>query len=55
MDYLAQTAVLATRLFPSLMAGFAITVMVAAAAIPLALLMGLALVPLRSKFSSLHS
>lgn len=47
MDYLAQTAVLATRLFPSLMAGFAITIMVAAAAIPIALLLGLALLPLR--------
>jgi His/Glu/Gln/Arg/opine family amino acid ABC transporter permease subunit len=43
MDYLAQTAVLLTGLFPKLLAGFLVTLAVAAAAAPLALLFGLAL------------
>jgi His/Glu/Gln/Arg/opine family amino acid ABC transporter permease subunit len=43
MDYLAQTVVLLTGLFPKLVAGFLITLGVAAAAIPLALLFGLLL------------
>lgn len=46
MDYLAQTAVLLTGLFPKLVAGFLITVAVALAAAPLALAFGfLLLVP----------
>jgi His/Glu/Gln/Arg/opine family amino acid ABC transporter permease subunit len=47
MDYLAETAALAVRLYPSLISGLAVTVAVAAAAMPLALLGGLALLPLR--------
>jgi His/Glu/Gln/Arg/opine family amino acid ABC transporter permease subunit len=43
MDYLAQTAVLLSGLFPKLLAGFLITLAVAAAAAPLALLFGLLL------------
>jgi polar amino acid transport system permease protein len=45
MDYLAQTAVLLAKLFPSLLAGFLITIGVAAVAIPMALALGLALLP----------
>lgn len=44
MDYLAQTAQLLIRLYPDLLAGFFITAGVAACAMPLALLLGLALV-----------
>ena len=44
MDYLAQTAQLLIRLYPDLLAGFFITTGVAACAMPLALLLGLALV-----------
>src|SRR3954468_24798212 len=43
MDYLAQTAVLLIGLFPRLVAGFMITLSVAAAAAPLALAFGLLL------------
>ena len=43
MDYLAQTAVLLSGLFPKLLAGFLVTLAVAAAAAPLALLFGLLL------------
>jgi His/Glu/Gln/Arg/opine family amino acid ABC transporter permease subunit len=43
MDYLAQTAVLLTGLFPKLLAGFLVTLAVATAAAPLALLFGLLL------------
>jgi polar amino acid transport system permease protein len=42
-DYIAQTAVLLAGLWPKLVAGFLITVGIAAAAAPLALLFGLAL------------
>jgi len=42
-DYLAQTAVLLAALWPKLVAGFLITVEIAAAATPLALLFGLVL------------
>ena len=42
-DYLAQTAVLLAGLWPKLVAGFLITVGIAAAAAPLALLFGLVL------------
>ena len=42
-DYFAQTAVLLAGLWPKLVAGFLITVGIAAAATPLALLFGLAL------------
>jgi His/Glu/Gln/Arg/opine family amino acid ABC transporter permease subunit len=45
MDYLAQTAVLLAKLFPSLFAGFLITIGVAAVAIPMTLALGLALLP----------
>ena len=44
MDYLAQTAQLLIRLYQDLLAGFFITTGVAACAMPLALLLGLALV-----------
>ena len=44
MDYAAQTAHLLIREFPHLFAGFLITVEVAAAAAPLALVLGLLLV-----------
>jgi His/Glu/Gln/Arg/opine family amino acid ABC transporter permease subunit len=47
MDHLATYAQLMIRLYPSLVSGFEITVAVALAAIPLALLGGLALLPLR--------
>ena len=47
MDYLAQTAGLLAKLFPSLLAGFLITIGVAAVAIPMALALGLALLPAR--------
>ena len=47
MDYLAQLATLVMRLYPSLISGFLITAAVALAAMPLALLGGLALLPLR--------
>src|SRR5437016_7346747 len=43
MDYLAQVAVLLAGLFPKLVAGFLVTLGVAAAAIPLALVFGLLL------------
>jgi polar amino acid transport system permease protein len=43
MDYLAQNAVLLSELFPKLLAGFLVTLAVAAAAAPLALLFGLLL------------
>ena len=43
MDYLAQTAVLLTGLLPSLISGFLVTLAVAAAAMPLALVFGVAL------------
>ncbi len=43
MDYAAQTAVFLIAQFPKLVAGFAITVAIAAAAVPLALLLGLVL------------
>ncbi len=43
MDYAAQTAVFLLAQFPKLLAGFLITVGIAAAAIPLALALGLAL------------
>jgi His/Glu/Gln/Arg/opine family amino acid ABC transporter permease subunit len=43
MDYIAQTAVLLAGLFPKLVAGFLVTLAVAAAAIPLALVFGLLL------------
>ncbi len=43
MDTLAQTAVLLSGLFPKLLAGFLVTLMVAAAAMPLALAFGLML------------
>ncbi len=43
MDYLAQTAVLLAGLFPKLVAGFLVTLGIAAAAVPLALLFGLLL------------
>jgi His/Glu/Gln/Arg/opine family amino acid ABC transporter permease subunit len=52
MDHLAQTAILLTKLFPNLVAGFLITVGVAAAAMPLALALGLVLVAPR--MSRLH-
>jgi polar amino acid transport system permease protein len=42
-DYLAQTAVLLAGLWPKLVAGFILTLEIAAAAIPLALLFGLLL------------
>ena len=42
-DYFAQTAVLLASLWPKLVAGFLITVEIAAAATPLALLFGLVL------------
>lgn len=44
MDFLAQSASLLIMLFPSLVSGFLVTVGVAAAAMPLALLIGLLLV-----------
>jgi His/Glu/Gln/Arg/opine family amino acid ABC transporter permease subunit len=47
MDYLTQTAILLTKLLPSLLSGFVITLGVTAAAIPLALVGGLLLVPSR--------
>lgn len=47
MDQLAQFAALMMRLYPSLVSGFAITVAVALAAMPLALIGGIALLPLR--------
>lgn len=47
MDHLAQIALLFTRVLPSLLAGFAITIEVALAAAPLALALGLCLLPFR--------
>jgi His/Glu/Gln/Arg/opine family amino acid ABC transporter permease subunit len=47
MDYAAQTAHLLIREFPHLFAGFLITIGVAGAATPIALALGLLLVPLR--------
>jgi His/Glu/Gln/Arg/opine family amino acid ABC transporter permease subunit len=47
MDDLAANLTLLSRLLPSLLSGFKITLGVAAAAIPLALLLGLLLVPTR--------
>src|ERR1700682_1103022 len=43
MDYLSQTAVLLIGLWPALLAGFLVTLAVASAAMPLALLFGLLL------------
>jgi His/Glu/Gln/Arg/opine family amino acid ABC transporter permease subunit len=43
MDYVAQTVVLMTGLLPKLVAGFGITLAIAAAAMPLALVLGLLL------------
>ena len=43
MDYAAQTAVFLLAQFPKLLAGFLITVGISAASIPLALVLGLAL------------
>jgi His/Glu/Gln/Arg/opine family amino acid ABC transporter permease subunit len=47
MDDLAQTATLLQQLLPSLLSGFLITLEVTAAAIPLALVLGVLLVPAR--------
>lgn len=47
MDFFAQTAALMMRLYPSLISGFAITIAVGLTAMPLALLGGLVLLPLR--------
>jgi His/Glu/Gln/Arg/opine family amino acid ABC transporter permease subunit len=47
VDYLAANLTLLSRLLPSLLTGFKITLGVAAAAIPLALLLGLLLLPTR--------
>jgi polar amino acid transport system permease protein len=47
MDYLAGVLAVWIRLYPSLLSGFAITLSLALAAIPLALVGGLILVPLR--------
>jgi len=47
MDFFAQTAALLMRLYPSLISGFAITIAVALIAMPLSLLGGLVLLPLR--------
>lgn len=47
MDSLAQTAILLTKLFPSLLAGFLITLGVAAVAVPMALALGILLLPAR--------
>src|SRR6476646_119611 len=47
MDYLASVFAVWMRLYPSLVSGFAITVTLALAAMPLALLGGLLLLPLR--------
>ena len=53
MDYLAETALLLTRLLPGLLSGFLVTLAVAVAAIPLALGLGLLLVPPRLSSRSL--
>jgi polar amino acid transport system permease protein len=53
MDYLAQTAVLFSNLFPKLLAGFLVTLTVAAAAMPLALAFGLLLLLPRMERSAL--
>jgi polar amino acid transport system permease protein len=53
MDYLAQTAVLFSNLFPKLLAGFLVTLTVAAAAMPLALVFGLLLLLPRMERSAL--
>src|SRR6266480_3035065 len=53
MDYLAQAAVLLAGLFPKLVAGFLVTLGVAAAAIPLALVFGLLLLVSRMEKSRL--
>jgi polar amino acid transport system permease protein len=55
MDSLAQTAILLQRLFPSLLAGFLITLGVAALAVPLALLLGLPVAALRMAKARLFS
>jgi His/Glu/Gln/Arg/opine family amino acid ABC transporter permease subunit len=47
MDYLAQTAMLLLKVLPNLLAGFLITVAVAALAIPIALSLGLLLLAAR--------
>jgi len=52
MDYAAQTAHLLIREFPQLIAGFLVTIGVASAAIPLALILGLLLVVPRMAKSS---
>jgi polar amino acid transport system permease protein len=52
MDYLAQTAVLLTALLPKLFAGFVVTLMIAAAAMPIALVVGLLLLVPRMEKSA---
>lgn len=52
MDYLAQTSVLLTALFPKLFAGFLVTLSVAATAMPIALVFGLLLLAPRMERSA---
>jgi len=52
MDYLAQTSVLLTALFPKLLAGFLVTLAVAATAMPIALAFGLLLLAPRMERST---